>query len=91
MVDASIEVPKKIDAKVTNRSEANALQELKLENAVHSEHCDERRGKFLHSAMVAIMIFVVWGLIIVSAASPFIPRYYREVYQNAACTLNLYL
>ena len=80
MVDADIEVAKKIEAEVTNRS---APQELKLENAVHSECCGERRGKFLHNAMVAIMIFVVWGLIIVSAASPFIPRYYG-VYQNAA-------
>ena len=80
MVDADIEVTKKIEAEVTSRS---ASQELKLENAVHSERCGERRGMFLHNAMVAIMIFVVWGLIIVSTASPFIPRYYG-VYQNAA-------
>ena len=80
MVETDTEVAKEIDAQVTNRS---SPQKLKLENAVHSECCGERRGKFLHNAMVAIMIFIVWGLIIVSTASPFIPRYYG-VYQNAA-------
>ena len=55
-------------------------------NAAHSGLCGERCKKFVHTAVVAIMILIVWGLIIVSAVSSYIPRDYK-VY---ACGISLH-
>ena len=71
MANMETDTPKKIDTEVS--------QSLKHDDlGSHGRgRCGGRWETFVHTIVVAIMILAVWGLIIVSAASPYFPRDYE--------------